>query len=159
MITGPITFETSFLLVFKIRKSDHFTDALSVEHCPDDGPRETFGGGVTDLADRLGMRYDEKAVRLRQFRRQVAMQKTVSPSNIVCAGRMALAMPSWAIWATFIAWGLFSLASVATRPIVVFWAGAAWGLGGRSTARRPWQPEFLTSLPVRFPRGGRFWGL
>ena len=57
----------------------------------------------------------------------VASANSVSPSNIVCTGRIARARPSWPMPATLAHCALVSVASVAMTPIVVL----------PSTARRP----------------------
>src|SRR5665647_244992 len=52
-------------------------------------------------------------------RSPVAKVNTVSPSNMVCTGRMARAMPSWAMPDTLAHCALVRFASVATTPMVV----------------------------------------
>src|SRR6266511_778443 len=72
----------------------------------------------------------------------VAREKTVSPSCIVCAGRMAMSRASWAARARRWARSLDRRAFVATTASVVFANGRA---GGASAC--PW--------PVGEPPGGR----
>ncbi len=49
----------------------------------------------------------------------VAMVNMVSPSNMECAGRMAIAYPLCAIEASLVAWDLVIISFVAMIPIVV----------------------------------------
>src|SRR5579883_1326148 len=50
----------------------------------------------------------------------VDMERSVSPSDGVCVGLIARAMPSWAISAILVIWVLSKRALVATTPMVVF---------------------------------------
>src|SRR5439155_2452870 len=71
----------------------------------------------------------------------VARAKTVSPSHIVCAGRMAESMPSWPASDKRCARSLDSLAFVATTTRVVLvpvdGGAAASGFGASPEGRRP----------------------
>jgi hypothetical protein len=86
----------------------------------------------------------------------VATAKTVSPSNIVCAGRMALARPSWAATASRRHSVLVRSASTATTPMVVFRSvlsagGSAAGVFGHTTPNSPatsWSAAYGTPVAM-----------